>query len=65
MCVIEQAVAGTFPQFVLLGGQDPLVPTHTEMLILNRTIRKQVRFVGGYKQECPMRAAMKSLSLTS
>ena len=29
MCVIDQAVAGTFPQIVLPGGQGPLVATHT------------------------------------
>ena len=47
MCVIDQAVARTFPQFVLPGGHGPLVATHTEKMIGNRTIRKKVRFVDG------------------
>ena len=47
VCVIDQAVAGTFPQFVLPGGQGPLVATYTEKLIGKRTIRKQVKFVDG------------------
>ena len=47
MCVIDQAVAGTFPPFVLPGGQGSLVATHTEKLVGNRTIRRLARFVHG------------------
>ena len=47
ICVIDQAVDGQFPQFVLPGGQAPLVATHTEKMIGNRTIRRHVRFVDG------------------
>ena len=62
---IDQVVAGSFPQFVLSGGQGPLVTTNTKKLIENRAIRKKVRFVASSKtRKSSARTAMKFFSLS-
>ena len=64
MCVIDQAVAGAFTQFVFPGGQCPLVAAHTEKVIENRTIRRKVRFIdSSTNQKNSAPAAMKFFSL--
>ena len=54
--MIDQAVAGTFTQFVLPGDQSLPVATHTEKLMENRAIRRQVRFADGSANEIPVHA---------
>ena len=62
--MIGQAVAGTFPQFVLPGGQGSLVATHTEKLVDNSAIRKQKRFVDGAANKKVQRTCSHEISLS-
>ena len=63
MCVVDQSVPRTFPQFMLRGGQGSLVATNTEKLVGKRSIHKQATFVDGSTNKKIQRTCSHEISL--